>query len=214
MQCFVGIGVGWIMYRTKRYQWMMVAGAVIRIIGYGLMIRLRGANNSTAELFIVQLIQGTGSGFVQTIIIVSTQIVVPHKELAQISSLTLLTSFLGSSIGSTIAGGIYTNTFKNRLRVRLGADASQATIDSVFNSVTGILPAWGSPERVAVDFAYSDVLKYITIAALATSIPMLPLAWYLPNLQLNDAQNLIGEVDENGKMATKPGSSSTAGEKD
>lgn len=215
MQCLVGIGVGWVMYRSRRYQWMMVAGALIRLIGYGLMIRLRGANNSTAELFIVQLIQGAGSGVVQTIIVVSTQIVVPHAELAQISSLTLLTSFLGSSIGSTIAGGIYTNTFKDRLRIRLASSASQATIDSVFNSVTGILPAWGSAERIAIDFAvslsafpfppvpfpfhtqyrnnhlsqltlpkYSDVMKYITIAALVTSIPMLPLAWYLPNLQL------------------------------
>lgn len=158
MQCLVGIGVGWIMYRTKKYQWMMIAGAIIRLIGYGLMIRLRGANNSTAELFIVQLIQGTGSGVIQTIIIVSTQIVVPHTELAQISSLTLLTSFLGSSIGSTIAGGIYTNTFRDRLRVRLGDGASQATIDSVFNSVTGVLPAWGSPERIAIDFAVSFLL--------------------------------------------------------
>lgn len=101
MQCFVGIGIGWIMYRTKKYKWMMVFGALIRLIGYGLMIRLRGAANPIVELFIVQLIQGTGSGIVQTIIVVSTQIVVPHKELAQVSALTLLTSFLGSSVGST-----------------------------------------------------------------------------------------------------------------
>lgn len=200
MQCLVGIGVGWVMYRTRRYKWMMIAGAILRLIGYGIMLRLRGASNSTTELFIVQLIQGTGSGVVQTIIVVSTQIVVPHAELAQISSLSLLTSFLGSSIGSTIAGGIYTNTFKERLRHRLGAGASQATIDEVYNSVTGTLPAWGSVQRTAINLAYSDVMKYITISALVTSIPMLPLAYFLPNLLLNDSQNLVGEIDDHGKM--------------
>lgn len=103
----------------------------------------------------LQSTPGTGSGVIQTIIVVSTQIVVPHAELAQISSLTLLTSFLGSSIGATVAGGIYTNTFKNRLRARLGADASQATIDSVYNSITGVLPVWGSTQRTAINFAAS-----------------------------------------------------------
>lgn len=110
----------------------MLSGALIRLIGYALMIRLRGQSNPISELFIVQLIQGTGSGIVQTIIVVSTQIVVPHKELAQISALTLLMSFLGSSIGSTIAGGewihcylIYledSNQTKECIQTRLKAD--------------------------------------------------------------------------------------------
>lgn len=57
-QCLIGIISGGIMWKTKRYKWLLVAGAAIKLIGYGLMIRLRGANNSWAELFVVQSIQG------------------------------------------------------------------------------------------------------------------------------------------------------------
>ena len=58
-----------------------------------------------AELFVVQAVQGIGSGIVETIVLVSAQIVVPHAELAQISSLVLLIGFLGSAVGQSIAGG-------------------------------------------------------------------------------------------------------------
>ena len=100
------------MYKTRRYKISIIVGAVIRLVGYGVMIRLRGSDNSTGELFAVQLIQGIGSGFIQQIVVVAAQIVVPHAELAQVSALVLLMSFLGSAVGSCIAGGIYTNTFK------------------------------------------------------------------------------------------------------
>ena len=42
-----------------------MAAVVIRLVGYGVMIRLRGVNNSMVELSIVQLIHGIGSGVIQ-----------------------------------------------------------------------------------------------------------------------------------------------------
>ena len=154
-QCLFGILAGAIMYKTRRYKISIIVGAVIRLVGYGVMIRLRGSDNSTGELFAVQLIQGIGSGFIQQIVVVAAQIVVPHAELAQVSALVLLMSFLGSAVGSCIAGGIYTNTFRGALRHRLGSGASEETIDSLFNSITGVLPAWGTAERTAVNMAVS-----------------------------------------------------------
>ncbi|KAI0702931.1 major facilitator superfamily domain-containing protein [Cerioporus squamosus] len=183
-QCLFGIVAGAIMYKTRRYKSLIIAGAVVRLVGYGVMIRLRGSDNSTAELFVVQLIQGIGSGFIQQIVVVAAQIVVPHAELAQVSALVLLTSFLGSAIGSCLAGGIYTNTFKGALRNNLGSGASQETIDALFNSITGVLPEWGTAERTAVNIAYSDVMRWISIAAEATGAPLLICALFLPDKKL------------------------------
>ncbi|KAF2089532.1 MFS general substrate transporter [Saccharata proteae CBS 121410] len=183
-QCLFGILAGYIMYRTFRYKALVLIGVVIRLVGYGVMIRLRGASNSTAELFTVQLIQGIGSGLIQQIVVVSAQIVVPHAELAQVSALVLLSTFLGSAVGECIAGGIYTNTFRGALRRHLGDQASQSQIDGLFDSITGVLPAWGSAERDAVNLAYSDVMKYISIAAFASAVPLVVCAWFLPDLRL------------------------------
>lgn len=154
-QCLTGILGGLIMLRTRKYKWLLMAAVIIRLIGYGVMIRLRGADNPTAELFIVQLIQGVGSGIIQTAVIVSAQIVVPHAEMAQITALVLCCSFLGSSVGASIAGGIYTNTFRSALYRELGGDASAALVDTVYNSITGVLPAWGTTQRIAIDDAVS-----------------------------------------------------------
>lgn len=203
-QCLIGIVAGAIMYRTREYKWLMLSGVVVRTIGYGIMIRLRGFHNSTAELFAVQCIQGWGSGIVATLAVVVAQIHVPHAQLAQMSSLALLFSFVGSAIGSAVAGSIYTSTFKDALRHRLGADATDALVDTIFNSITSTsIPSWGSPDRVAAAMAYSDVMRYISYMALGISFVLFPLAWFLPRKRLGDAHNLVQDDDDSREVAAE-----------
>ncbi|KAJ6172554.1 major facilitator superfamily domain-containing protein [Penicillium chermesinum] len=153
MQCFVAIIAGGFMFWTRRYKWLVILGAIIRLVGYGIMIRLRGASNSMFELFFVQIMQGFGSGIMQTNLIVPAQISVPHAQMAQITALVICFSFLGSSIGSCIAGGIYSGKIDQALWHHLGKNATHEQVSSLANSITGVLPAWGSSERIAINLA-------------------------------------------------------------
>lgn len=81
-------------YKVRGYKWLLVAGSAIKLIGYGVMIRLRGADNSWAEVFVVQGIQGIGSGLLEIIVIVAAQMMVPHAEMPQVTALVLLASFV------------------------------------------------------------------------------------------------------------------------
>ncbi|KAL3469937.1 major facilitator superfamily domain-containing protein [Aspergillus californicus] len=189
-QALMGMGTGLLMYRLRTYKWIGVAGAVIRMVGYGVMVRLRTNESSIAELFVVQLVQGLGSGIIETIIIVAAQISVPHAELAQVTSLIMLGTFLGNGIGSAVAGAIYTGQLRERLRIHLGSGVSADQVDTLFNSITGTLPHWGTAERTAVNQAYSDVMGYITLAALAFAVPIVILSLCLPNKKLGDGHNL------------------------
>ncbi|KAJ5936026.1 major facilitator superfamily domain-containing protein [Penicillium verhagenii] len=155
MQCLSGITAGALMMWTRRYKWLIVVGAVVRLIGYGVMIRLRGASNSIFELFFVQIIQGIGSGIIQTNLLVPAQITVSHGQMPQMTALVVCFSFLGSSIGACIAGGIYTNTIAEALKNRLGSEATLALVNALANSIVGVAPAWGSPERIAINLAVS-----------------------------------------------------------
>ncbi|KAK7949078.1 ENB1 protein [Apiospora aurea] len=190
MQCLVGIVTGWWMGRSGRYKWLVVVGACVRLIGYGIMIRLRTQGSTIGELFGQQLIQGAGSGVISTALLVVPTTVVPRAQIPQLLALALCFVFLGSSIGSTIAGGIYTNTMRGSLWKWLGPGASPAMVESLYNSITGELPAWGSPERTAVNYAllvaiqYSAVITYITYAAIGASAPGIVLALMLPNKEL------------------------------
>ena len=152
-QCLSGIAGGLYMAYFRRYKHLAIAGAIVRLIGYGVMVRLRGAENGYGELFVVQLIQGLGSGILQNSLMVPVQVSVGHDEMAQITSLFVSFSVVGSSIGSCIAGGIYTNTFKERLWHYLGDRGSTQLVNQLFDSITGKAPAWGSPERNAINFA-------------------------------------------------------------
>jgi hypothetical protein len=151
----IGIVAGLLMGKLRRYKWIAVAGSVIRLIGYGVMLRIRGADNSIAEIFIVQLIQGIGSGMIQTSLLVPAQVSVPHAQMAQITALIVCISSVGGSVGACIAGGIYTNTIFYSLAKHLSAGTSLDTISSVANSITGTVPAWGTVERTAISFAVS-----------------------------------------------------------
>ncbi|KAF2766893.1 MFS general substrate transporter [Teratosphaeria nubilosa] len=183
-QAVVGLIGGAIMYKVKGYKWLLVAGATIKMIGYGVMIRLRGANNTWAEVFTVQAIQGIGSGLLEIIIIVAAQVAVPHAEMPQVTALVLLFSFIGAAIGTSVAGGIYTGTFKEALRHRLGDLATPSLVNSVYDSITKGIPATGTAQKADVNLAYSDVLRYITYTAVATSALVLLLTLFFPNIRL------------------------------
>lgn len=153
---FVGIGFGFVMWKTRQYKWWIMLGCVVRILGYGLMFRIREEENPPyAELYMVQVIQGIGDGLVQTGGFVVATINVPHKEAAQMVALTVLVGILGSSVGGAISGAIYTGTFREQLAKQLGDSATPELINTLFNSITGDIPAWGTPERTAINIAVS-----------------------------------------------------------
>lgn len=144
----------------------------------------------------MQSIQGWGSGLVEIIIIVAAQNVVPHAEMPQVTALVLLFAFVGAAIGNAVAGAIYAGTFKQELRHQLGSLASDDVVDSVFESITQGIPATGSQEREAVNLAYSDVLRFITYAAVATSALVLVLAVFVPNKKLPDTVDPFARTEQ------------------
>lgn len=159
---FVGLVFGLVMWRTRRYKWWIMAGCAVRLVGYGLMFRIREeAGPAYAELYLAQVVQGVGDGLVQTGGFVAATVNVPHGEAAQMVALTVLVGMLGSSVGTAIAGAIYTGTFREELRKELGAvlGAGAAVVpelvELVFNSITGEIPAWGTVERGAINKAVS-----------------------------------------------------------
>lgn len=180
-QCLVAIIIGLAMAKTRRYKWVCVSGAVIRLIGYGVMLRLRGSENSIAEITVVQLIQGIGSGMVGSTLLIPAQVVVTHSEMPQMTALIVCFAFVGGSVGSCIAGGIYTGTIESELWHYLGSSATAETVASLANSITGVLPEWGTPDRTALNFA---------VRFLPLSTPFSPFWNHLSSL-LRDAHPMI-----------------------
>ncbi|KAJ9138079.1 Major facilitator superfamily domain-containing protein [Pleurostoma richardsiae] len=188
---FSGMIFGLIIWRTRTYKWWILAGCVIRLVGYGVMFRIRSGSPTMAEIFIVQVIQGVGDGIVQIGGYVAATINVPHSETAQMTALVVTIGMLGTSVGNAISGAIYTGTFREQLAKELGSKATPELISNVFNSITVGIPAWGTPERTAINIAYNSVTSFFFIAAMAIIVPGFVLVYFLPNQKLNDSQNLL-----------------------
>lgn len=92
-------------------------------------------------------------GIILSTLLVPPQISVPHAQMPQITAMVVCLSSVGGSIGNCIAGGIYTNVFRPALWRHLGDAATPALVESLFESITGTLPAWGSTERMAINAA-------------------------------------------------------------
>lgn len=136
------------------------------------------------------------------IIIVAAQVVVSHMEMPQVTALVLLSTFIGASVGNTVAGAIYTGSFQDHLRQHLGSSATDDIVTAVYQSITSAgIPPTDSMERVAVNLAYSDVLREITYGAIATSALCVVLAVFVPNLHLREDQNpLTGDPGATGTL--------------
>ncbi|OTA59694.1 siderochrome-iron transporter [Hypoxylon sp. EC38] len=202
VQFLFGIILGAVLYWTRRYKWLIFAGVAIRFLSYGLMFRIRDSSSTTAEIIIVQIIQGIGDALIGTCSFVASTVAVPHKEVAQMTSLAVCLSTLGSTIGTAIGGGIYTSYFKAELAKDLGPLGTPVLIESVFNSITKSLPPMGSPQRTAIATAYNRIMAYFTYVAFGSVVPGVIFAWYLPDRKLTDTHNLVEdqeptvEVDE------------------
>ncbi|KAL7624129.1 hypothetical protein AAE478_005686 [Parahypoxylon ruwenzoriense] len=205
VQCFVGIITGLIMMKTGRYKWLIVTGAAIRLVGYGVMVRLRGAENSLAELFAQQVVLGIGSGILTTALLVPPQIVVPQAHTAQVLALVLCLSYVGYTVGSAVAGVIYTNTMRESLWRWLGNRGTDELVNSLYNSITGTLPEWGSPERTAISYAYSDVIRFTTYTAIGISAPPLLVCLFLPDLELPRDRRTVVDGLSNGSVNASDG---------
>ncbi|KAI1505988.1 siderochrome-iron transporter [Biscogniauxia marginata] len=190
-QTLITIISGLVMAKTRRYKWLCILGSAIQLIGYGVMLRLRGAENSRVEIYLQQVVQGLGAGTFATSLLVPCQVVVTHAEMPQVTSLFLCFAFVGGSIGACIAGSIYTNTLEPALWNYLGNEATAEKITALANSVTGAVAAWGSPERTAVSFAFSGVLHYITYAAVGTAVIPFISSFFMTNYELPEKNNLV-----------------------
>ncbi|CAK7226562.1 hypothetical protein SBRCBS47491_006273 [Sporothrix bragantina] len=197
---FAGMAFGYIMWKTRTYKWWLYFGLVVRIIGYGVMFRIRTQHPSLGELIVVQILQGVGDGIVQTGGYIAATINVPHKETAQAVALIVTIGMLGQSVGSAISGAIYTSTFPDELRKYLGDLATPELINDVINSIDSNIPAWGTFARTGIANAYNQVTSYFFIAAMVIIAPSFIIVFFLPNQKLNDQQNLL---EANGMLGAQ-----------
>ncbi|BGP45661.1 ferrioxamine B transporter [Rhodotorula kratochvilovae] len=151
----------------RRLKPVILAGISIYLIAFGLLIHYRGGESAHDGIVAAEVVLGIAGGLFPY----SAQALIQTEGGHQHTSI-LLASYLavyniGSSLGSSVSGAIWTQVLPAQLEKAIpgNATAVQFWYGSPFEAITTPEGQWGMPVRMAVVEAYKHVQKLLCIAA-------------------------------------------------
>lgn len=143
---------------------------------------------------------GFGAGFFTYSTQVSISTVTNHEYMSVIISVYLASYWIGSSLGTSISGAIWTNRMHGVILDKMQemniANATELAL-SAYNAPFEFIieNTWGSPARIAVVTAYAQVQRYLCIAGLVLCFPLIMITFLLRDHRLDSVQSLEMDHD-------------------
>ncbi|RWA03915.1 hypothetical protein EKO27_g11190 [Xylaria grammica] len=186
--------VGFLIRRTGRFKWLLYVAVPLYIFAQGLMIYFRRPNQSVGYLVFCQVLISIGGSvfiIVEQLAILSA---VEHRDVASALGLLNVVGTVGGSIGATISGSIWTNTFEPALERYLPASALPNLEDIYGDLTTQLSYPVGSATRLAIQNAYA--YAQTRMLAAGTGIMGLGLIWMLlfRNIDVRKVEQVKGMV--------------------
>ncbi|CAK7204563.1 hypothetical protein SEUCBS139899_007321 [Sporothrix eucalyptigena] len=188
-----GIIGGLIATYTRRYKWLAVFGAAMRLMALGLMYLYRGPECTTAQIIVPQVLQGIGTAVMTANLQVAAQISVSHADVAMVTGIFLMWGGIADGAGSAIVGAIQQELLPE-LTKSLSGIANSTVIESIYESgplaLVDIYPL-GDPVRMASIEAWTKNTRQVLAAALAIAGVNFLLTFLLKDRVLPDTQNAV-----------------------
>jgi hypothetical protein len=106
--------------------------------------------------------------------------------VASVTTLYEVSGAVGGAVGNAISGIVWTALLLPRLRTNLPAAAQSAAVEIQNSFVVASSYSPGSPERIAIDKSYTEVMRVLLILALAVlSVPFVAM-FAMEDVKLKD----------------------------
>ncbi|KAM0433879.1 hypothetical protein ACHAPT_003822 [Fusarium lateritium] len=200
-----GTALGLIVYKVRRLKVFIVAGTCLFLVAFGLLIRYRGDPSSSNKSGVIgaQIVLGIAGGMFPYPAQASLQVYLKHEQLAIMTGLYLALYNIGSSLGNSVSGAIWTQVLPSHLEKNLAGINDTLAAYAYAQPLTAMLDyPVGTPERDAMIKSYEDVQRLLTITGICLVIPLIAFSLCLRNPKLNDQQNLV-EDEKPGAAAER-----------
>ncbi|KAI1419013.1 siderochrome-iron transporter MirC [Xylaria sp. FL1777] len=183
---------------TRHYKYFVTSGALIYLLGVGLMIRYRTMDASVGSLVGTQIAVGIGGGMLNVPAQLGVQASASHQQVAAATAVYLTLVEIGGAVGAAISGAVWTQLVPSKLSQYLPADVA-AQAHTIFGDVTvasdyATYPA-SSPERMAINRSYQETMEVLLTIAVALCAPLVLLSFLMRNYKLDDIkQGVKGKV--------------------
>ncbi|RYN90962.1 Siderophore iron transporter [Alternaria tenuissima] len=164
--CFICIIYGIVLrYYGKLKVFSFFFGVPLTMLGVGLMIKFRQPDQNIGYIVMCMIFIAFGGGVLVTSEQTTLMAVSKQQDFPALLAVESMIISIGSAIGSTVAGAIWTGVFPARLAANLPASALP-DLASIYGSfkVQDSYPV-GSPTRDAINLSYGQTQKYMLIAA-------------------------------------------------
>ncbi|RMD42815.1 hypothetical protein DV735_g2328, partial [Chaetothyriales sp. CBS 134920] len=189
-----GFILGLIVYMVRRLKIFIVAGTAIFMVAFGLLIHYRGDYSSSAHAGIIgaEVLLGFAGGMFPYPTQASIQVSLKHEHLALMTGLYLATYNIGSALGYTVSGAMWTNKLPQALEKNLAFQSNTTLATLTYGDPFTIAAEYpvGTLEREAIIRSYQSIQKELCIVGICLCVPLIGLAALLRNPRLSDDQTL------------------------
>jgi MFS family permease len=134
LMAFLGVPMGFILARTKRYKWIYVLGYSFTMIAAFLLIFFKATTSMYAAL-LVNIISGLGIGAMPTINALVVQYAVPKRLLGVATGALFFFVMMGQSIAPAVLGSAMNTRYNSVLKATLPAELAQLTNQATMTSL-------------------------------------------------------------------------------
>jgi hypothetical protein len=183
---------------TYRYRLYSLIGVPVYITGLLLTTFFRGPSNPLSYVLFSQILTGIGGGMFHVPVQLGIQAVARHQEVGIATAMFLTFTSLGGSVGSAIAGAIWTGLLPRQLHEHLPA-MSPAERKRIYDDFEFAMSfRRGSVERDGIVAAYVDVMKMLSVTATLAALPMIVFVFAMTEVRLEKpvARASLGEGED------------------
>ncbi|KAK2752889.1 hypothetical protein FQN54_008042 [Arachnomyces sp. PD_36] len=164
--------IGLLIQRTGTFKWIGIASIPFAALGTGLLIYFRHPGSVVGYLVMCQIFNGVAGGAIALTTQMAVMAEVSHNEVAVVLAMHGVFGSIGSSMGLSISGAIWTNTLPDALYKHL-SESHKDQYMTIYGSLKKQLEYdWGTPVRDAIVAAYGDTQRALAIAG-ASFVPLM-----------------------------------------
>lgn len=188
-----GFVLGIVVFRVRYLKPFIVFGTSLFLVAFGLLIHYRGSPNSSGQSGVIgaQVLLGLAGGLFPYPAQASIQAATLHEHLAVVTGLYLALYNIGSALGNTVSGAVWTQVLPGVLESELrpfgNATLASATYADPF-AITALYPV-GTPQRAAIIASYKKVQRLLCITGICLCVPLILFSLLLRNPRLPDTQS-------------------------
>lgn len=169
----------------RRLKPFIVMGVSIWFLACGLLYHFRGGESAKSGIIGGLVVWGIGTTMFTYPIAVSMQSATTHEHMATVTALSYVLYRVGTAVGNSVSGAIWTQLLPDRLERNLGNATMAAEVFADPYVFCNNYP-YGTPERSAVVSAYIYIQKLETLVALVFCVLLVGFSLFLRDPKLTD----------------------------